>query len=333
MRNASKGICKKSMAFLLACLLFLIPPLLLHATAADSTYIKWVDFTVTAEALKDAAAVDIASHAEANEPISWIDLLAALGQKYGGDFSMYRKKDLDTFVAAAKSGGIEGCIQNERLFRYYQEAYGAVLGGMIGHYCEERQDENGSITMTEQYGLKAFHPLAAGYSYAHTDDFGNARSYGYKRRHLGHDMFGSVGAPVIAMESGYVEALGWNQYGGWRIGIRSFDGKRYYYYAHLRKDHPYTDLYEGKIVSAGEVIGYLGMTGYSAKENVNNLKKPHLHAGLELIFAPAQKDGYCQIWVSMYELVNFLADRRVRTYHVNGEATSRIRIIDAEMPD
>ncbi len=46
---------------------------------------------------------------------------------------------------------------------------------------------------------------------------------------------GSIGTPIIAVESGTIEALGWNQYGGWRIGIRSFDKKRYYYYAHLRK--------------------------------------------------------------------------------------------------
>ncbi len=47
--------------------------------------------------------------------------------------------------------------------------------------------------------------------------------------------YGSIGTPIVAVESGYIEALGWNQYGGWRVGIRSFDGKRYYYYAHLRK--------------------------------------------------------------------------------------------------
>ena len=52
---------------------------------------------------------------------------------------------------------------------------------------------------------------------------------------------GSIGTPIIAVESGIIEQLGWNQYGGWRIGIRSFDGKRYYYYAHLRKDHPYVE--------------------------------------------------------------------------------------------
>ena len=73
-----------------------------------------------------------------------------------------------------------------------------------------------------------------------------------------------IGTPITAIESGYVEALGWNQYGGWRIGIRSFDKKRYYYYAHLRQNFPYAlNLEEGSIVTAGDVIGYMGHTGYS----------------------------------------------------------------------
>ena len=33
------------------------------------------------------------------------------------------------------------------------------------------------------------------------------------------DLMAAVGTPVIAVESGVVEAMGWNQYGGWRIGI------------------------------------------------------------------------------------------------------------------
>ena len=88
---------------------------------------------------------------------------------------------------------------------------------------------------------------------------------------------------------------------------------RYYYYAHLRRGHPYCDLYEGKVVAAGEVIGYLGMTGYSAKEDVNNINVPHLHFGLELIFVPEQKDGWNQIWIDVYELVKFLEPYRVKT--------------------
>ena len=73
----------------------------------------------------------------------------------------------------------------------------------------------------------------------------------------------ATGTPVIAVESGTVEALGWNQYGGWRIGIRSFDKKRYYYYAHLRQNFPYCKSLEvGSVVQAGDVIGYMGRTGY-----------------------------------------------------------------------
>ena len=65
--------------------------------------------------------------------------------------------------------------------------------------------------------------------------------------------------PLSRRESGVVEAVGWNQYGGWRIGIRSFDGKRYYYYAHLRQNYPYAEgLAEGSVVTAGDVIGYMG---------------------------------------------------------------------------
>ena len=182
---------------------------------------------------------------------------------------------------------------------------------MLGEY-RAVTFENGKEVMGEkQYGVCAAAPIAKGYSVTEYNDFGTARSYGYRRRHLGHDMLGSVGTPICAVEGGYVEALGWNQYGGWRIGIRSFDSKRYYYYAHLRKDAPYEDLYPGKIVNAGEVIGYLGMTGYSAKENVNNIDIPHLHIGLELIFAPEQKDGYCQIWISLDELGRFWAQNAI----------------------
>lgn len=112
---------------------------------------------------------------------------------------------------------------------------------------------------------------------------------------------------MIAVESGIVEAMGWNQYGGWRLGIRSFDKKRYYYYAHLRKNYPYqSGLKEGSPVQAGDVIGYLGRTGYSSKENTNNIDEPHLHFGIQLIFDESQKEGNNEIWIDCYELSKFL---------------------------
>ncbi len=273
-----------------------------HATAP----IKWVDFNVTSEALQDAMKADIAAHGT-DAPLSWIELLSALAVKYGGDFKRYKEADLADAVQAHSEGASFSCIaKNEKLFGYYCRAYGAVLDGMLGEYTEI----SASGEQHTGYGLLAFSPIAKGYSYSHYDDFGASRSYGYKRHHLGHDLMGAVGTPIIAVEAGYVEACGWNQYGGWRIGIRSFDGRRYYYYAHLRKNHPYCDIYEGKIVDAGEVIGYLGMTGYSKKENTNNIDVPHLHYGMQLIFDPEQKDDWNQIWIDMYELTKFLSQNK-----------------------
>ena len=185
----------------------------------------------------------------------------------------------------------------------------------MGEYEIEREDG----TFEKKYGLKAFSPIAKGYSYSHFDDFGASRSYGFRRKHLGHDMMGSVGTPVVAVESGYVECLGWNQYGGWRIGIRSFDRKRYYYYAHLRRDHPYNDMYEGKFVTAGDVIGYLGMTGYSTKENVNNIDTPHLHWGMQLIIDESQKDAVAEIWIDVYAKTRLLEKNRSAVVKVEKE--------------
>ena len=137
---------------------------------------------------------------------------------------------------------------------------------------------------------------------------------------------GSIGTPIIAVESGTIQHLGWNQYGGWRVGIRSTDGKRYYYYAHLRKDHPYVaGLTEGATVTAGDVIGYLGMTGYSRKENVNNINVPHLHFGLELIFDESQFDGKNEIWIDVYDIIEFLKKNRSSVFMNNSETKDFVR--------
>lgn len=274
----------------------------------DKDFIKWVDFSITSTALKDAMKSDISSYNDKTR-INWIKLLACLGVKYGGYFKRYKKSDLEKLVTQFKNGEKPSEISS-KYYDYYHDAYSAVLSGYIGEYTLVEDGKNET-----KYGLKAFSPIANGYYFSHFDDFGSSRSYGYKRKHLGHDLMASVGTPVIAVESGTVEALGWNQYGGWRIGIRSFDKKRYYYYAHLRKDHPYAYmLTEGSVVKAGDVIGYVGMTGYSAKENVNNIDTPHLHFGIQLIFDESQKDGNGEIWIDCYEITKFLLQNKSSVY-------------------
>lgn len=299
------------------------------SSTTERSYIKWVDFTVTSSAMTAAYKYDVESY-QAEVHLNWIELLAYCAARTGGNFN---KSSLDTMSKAAKlltnrEETINSLTKDLKYYSYYKKAYSAVLGGLVGEYeIEQEADETGTKTQwVKKYGLKGYSPIACGYYYNDFDDFGVSRSYGYKRRHLGHDMMGCTGTPIIAVESGYVEALGWNQYGGWRIGIRSFDKQRYYYYAHLRKDYPFTkSLKIGSIVSAGDVIGYLGRTGYSHNENVNNIETPHLHFGLQLIFDEKQKDGNNEIWVDCYELIRFLYQNRCQTQKTeDGNASERI---------
>lgn len=289
----------------------------------EDNYITWVDFDITTKALRRACQYDIESQDE-EVKLNWIELLAYLGAKYGGDFSSrYREKDMNKLVEKlrSKEETMESVTKDLEHYDYYLEAYTAILEGFVGEYEIQVPVEEGGqeVKWEKRYGLKAFMPIAKGFPYNDYDDFGVSRSYGYKRRHLGHDMMGQTGTPIIAVESGYVEALGWNKYGGWRIGIRSFDGKRYYYYAHLRKNYPYNEsLKEGSIVQAGDVIGYMGRSGYSNNENVNNIDTSHLHFGIQLIFDESQKEGEKEIWIDCYDIIRFLYQNRSETLKVEG---------------
>lgn len=301
----------------------------------ESDFIKWVDFTIPSTVLKLTATLDIDSH-NSNEEIqyNWIELLAYLACIYGGNFNNFKSSDLDKIIENLKSGKtIEELTSNLTFYDYYLEAYSAVLSGFIGNYSIEVLDSNNSKVLQNQYGLKAFLPIAKNYYFTHYKDFGNSRSYGFKRTHLGNDLMGSIGTPIIAVESGIIEQLGWNQYGGWRIGIRSFDGKRYYYYAHLRKDHPYIEgLEKGDTVKAGDVIGYLGMTGYSIKENVNNINVAHLHFGMQLIFDESQVDSPNEIWIDVYEIIEFLKSNTSEVYLSNQNTMDYSRKYDFMEP-
>lgn len=266
------------------------------------SYIKYVEFNVTDSALNSAVELDVASQEEETK-LNYITLLAYLGAKYGGDFSKYKYSDMTSFAEKLKSGEeIEELTKDMIYFDYYLEAYTAVLSGMVGNYIENNE---------EKYGVKWFSPIAKTFPYSAYDDFGAVRTYGYTRPHLGHDMMASVGTPIIAVESGVVECLGWNQYGGWRVGIRSHDRKRYWYYAHLRQNRPFAEnLKEGDTVTAGDVIGYVGRTGYSTDENTNGITESHLHIGLQLIFDESQKECDNEIWVDVCAICDILESHK-----------------------
>ena len=283
---------------------FFLAVLLLPVIPVKAETIKWVDFQVPYESLQYAMNQDIESF-DKEKHISWIDILALAACRTGG------KCDLDSVKKAVsdmkEDKSPEELLGNTyRYYSYYHQAYSAVLGGFLGCYEIEINGQR-----RQQYGLKAFSPIAAGYGYGHSDDFGVSRSFGFKRKHLGHDMMGSQGTPIVAVEGGVVEAMGWNRYGGWRIGIRSFDSRRYYYYAHLQKDHPFAEnLRVGDMVDAGDVIGFMGRTGYSDKENTNNIETVHLHFGMQLVFDESQKECLSEIWIDVYDIVRLLEQHR-----------------------
>ena len=303
--------------FLLLCLMLSI-----LAVPAKADTIRWVDFSVPYESLQYALEQDIKTKEE-EKHIPWIDALALSACRTGGMCGLASVKQA---VQDLKKDSSPEELLGElyKYYSYYHQAYTAVLGGLVGSFAIEKDGQ-----WVPSYGLKAFSPIAAGYGYGHCDDFGMARSFGFKRKHLGHDLMGSLGTPVVAVEGGVVEALGWNRYGGWRIGIRSFDSRRYYY-AHLQKDRPFAQGLEvGDLVEAGDLIGYMGRTGYSDKENVNNIETVHLHFGMQLIFEESQKECNSEIWIDVYDIVRLLQSHRSSIR--NGARVYPYRDLDTEV--
>jgi len=306
-------------------LIFLLCIVLTLPVHADT--IRWVDFGVPYESLKYAMDIDIET-AEQEKHISWIDILAVAACRTGGKCTLSATKNAVKDLRTGRSPEeILGSLC--KYYDYYYESYNAILGGMLGNYAIKIEEE-----WKPTYGLKAFSPIASGYGYSHCSDFGNRRSFGFNRKHLGNDLMGLQGTPIVAVEGGVVEALGWNRYGGWRIGIRSFDSKRYYYYAHLQKDKPFAPgLQKGDIVQAGELIGFMGRTGYSDKENVNNIEKVHLHFGMQLVFDESQKECNSEIWIDVYNLVRLLSSHRSSLQKYDGVWKRSYPFVDLDTLD
>lgn len=126
-----------------------------------------------------------------------------------------------------------------------------------------------------------------GYVY-YTNSWGDKRTYGGERIHEGIDIMAEENVrgkcPVVSMTDGKVEHIGWLELGGYRIGIRSKHGG-YFYYAHL---FSYAEgMEEGKDIKAGQLIGYMGDSGYGKEEGTVGMFAVHLHLGIYI----NDKDG------------------------------------------
>jgi murein DD-endopeptidase MepM/ murein hydrolase activator NlpD len=100
------------------------------------------------------------------------------------------------------------------------------------------------------------------------DSFGAFRSDVAGNWHHGDDIFAELGAPILACADGIVFSVGWNNVGGNRLWLRDQQGNEFYY-AHLSAFTPLAG--NGRLVKAGEVLGFVGNTGDALGT------PPHLH--------------------------------------------------------
>lgn len=121
------------------------------------------------------------------------------------------------------------------------------------------------------------------YAVTYTDSWMQSRNYGGDRVHEGTDIMALENKrghyPIISISDGIVEQKGWLKLGGYRIGIRSPNGV-YFYYAHF-SDYA-ENLEIGDEVKAGELLGFMGDTGYSEVEGTIGNFPVHLHLGIYL---------------------------------------------------
>ncbi|MFD0676493.1 MULTISPECIES: LysM peptidoglycan-binding domain-containing protein [unclassified Paenibacillus] len=96
------------------------------------------------------------------------------------------------------------------------------------------------------------------------------------RKHEGVDIIAKKGTPVYSVLDGEIVNFGWNELGGWRVTIRVNDTTQFYY-AHLNGYA--SGIGKGSIVKKGQLIGYVGSTGYGP-EGTQDLFDPHLHFGI-----------------------------------------------------
>lgn len=144
------------------------------------------------------------------------------------------------------------------------------------------------------------------YKYSFEDSFGSARSYNGNYSHEGTDIMASVDEsgiyPIVSVSDGVVENAGWLPKGGYRIGIRGKHGG-YFYYAHLHKGS--VTVNKGDKVKAGQVIGYMGDTGYG-EEGTTGKFPVHLHFGMYI-----RTKKHAELSVNPYFILRYLENYQV----------------------
>ncbi|MFM1653698.1 M23 family metallopeptidase [Brevibacillus sp. B_LB10_24] len=201
---------------------------------------------------------------------SSIAFFGGIGLDGSGDGLADRNNDADVLAAI---------IQQLAEFGYSSEDFRI---GLWTYYKRER-----AVQTIEQFSKvykkyltldlqRHTFPIPKPYNYSYKSTWGTARDWGGRRIHEGTDIFADYSTPIQSTGYGVIEIIGWNRFGGWRIGIRDMDNV-YHYYAHLSAFRK--GLKAGDIVEPGQIIGYVGSSGYG-KPGTSGKFPPHLHYGM-----------------------------------------------------
>ncbi len=199
-----------------------------------------------------------------------IMLFNGIGQDGDGDGEASLQSDLDVLYSIAMHLVEYGTTEDDiriALWEYYQQNTTVRIITEVAQIFQRYQ--------TLDLHKKIF-PIPRGYRYSYHNTWGDARGWGGRRIHEGTDIFAGYGTPVRSTCYGYVEVLGWNKYGGWRVGIRDINNV-YYYFAHLSGFNK--EIKVGSIIEPGQVIGYVGSSGYG-KPGTSGKFPAHLHFGM-----------------------------------------------------
>ena len=106
--------------------------------------------------------------------------------------------------------------------------------------------------------------------------------------HLGIDIWAAEGTPVAATVGGTLTLTGWSDYSGNKVTVKTSTGW-YHFFCHLKSIA--SGMVNGKVVKAGDIIGYVGHTGTASNGVI------HLHYSL---YPDGNYDNAINPWSLLY---------------------------------
>ncbi len=196
------------------------------------------------------------------------DRLAEEALVIGGD-------DLDELADLRRSldGDARSLLDRLRLVTDYQLDAEAMVA-LADEAIEQAEIEYAAFSAgSEVFVNGVLFPIAGPYQVPLIDSFGFPRMTGTPDEHWheGIDIFAPRGTPLVAAERGVVTRIGIGRLGGLKFWLVGESGSEWYY-AHLDSFAP--GLTDGRVVEAGDLLGYVGNTGNAVGT------PPHLHLQL-----------------------------------------------------